>query len=64
MATEGMQGLYAETGDDAATATFWAVTEAVVLDPDGRGVSLQAPLPPDAKAGDAAAHQAEKTGHA
>ena len=36
--------------------------EAVVLDPDGRNVSLQAPLPSDTEAPDAEAHHAEKYG--
>ena len=46
------------------TAEHWGVLEAVVADPDGRPVSLQAPLPAGAAAPDAAAHHAEKYGTA
>jgi hypothetical protein len=42
----------------------WGVLEAVVRDPDGRPVSLQAPLPADQTAPDAEAHHAEKYGSA
>ena len=40
----------------------WAMLEALVRDPDGRAVSLQAPLPDGAVAPDADAHHAEKYG--
>ena len=42
------------------TPEHWGMLEAVVLDPDGRSVSLQAPLPPGTDAPDADAHHAEK----
>jgi hypothetical protein len=44
------------------TPEHWGMLEAVVLDPDGRHVSLQAPLSPGAEAPDADAHHAEKYG--
>lgn len=44
------------------TAQHWDVVEALVLDPDGRTVSLQAPLPEGAAAPDADAHHAQKYG--
>jgi hypothetical protein len=40
----------------------WGVVEALVEDPDGRTVSLQAPLPPGTTGPDADAHHAEKHG--
>ena len=40
----------------------WGMLEAVVLDPDGRNVSLQAPLPSGMDAPDADGHHAEKYG--
>lgn len=40
----------------------WGVVEAVIRDPDGRAVSLQAPLPPDVTGPDAEAHHQEKYG--
>ena len=40
----------------------WGVLEAVVRDPDGRPVSLQAPLPAGAEAPDADAHHADRYG--
>jgi hypothetical protein len=42
------------------TPEHWGVVEALVRDPDGRLVSLQAPLPPGIQAPDAAEHHAEK----
>lgn len=44
------------------TPEHWGVLEAVVADPDGRRVSLQAPLPPGSDAPDADTHHAEKYG--
>ncbi len=44
------------------TAQHWAVTEAIIADPDGRNVSLQAPLPPGERGIDADAHHDEKYG--
>jgi hypothetical protein len=44
------------------TAEHWGVVEAVIRDPDGRGVSLQAPLPAGVTAPDADAHHEEKYG--
>ena len=46
------------------TAQHWNVLEAHVRDPDGRIVSLQAPLPEGVIAPDADAHHEEKYGHA
>ena len=40
--------------------THWGVVEARLLDPDGRQVSLQAPLPAGVDANDAMAHHEEK----
>ena len=40
----------------------WGMVEAIVRDPDGRPVSLQAPLPPGVEAIDADAHHEEKYG--
>jgi hypothetical protein len=44
------------------TAEHWEMLEAHVRDPDGRIVSLQAPLPLGATAPDADAHHAERYG--
>jgi hypothetical protein len=44
------------------TPEHWGVVEAVVRDPDGRPVSLQAPVPEGVEAPDAAAHHAERYG--
>ena len=44
------------------TAEHWDVMEAWLLDPDGRTVSLQAPLPPGVTAPDEHEHHAEKYG--
>jgi hypothetical protein len=44
------------------TPEHWGMLEAVVLDPDGRNVSLQAPLPEGTNALDADAHHREKYG--
>lgn len=44
------------------TPQHWAVTEAIIRDPDGRDVSLQAPLPPDADSIDADEHHRNKYG--
>ena len=48
--------------DRAFEPQHWGVVEAMVLDPDGREVSLQAPLPANASASDAKAHHADKYG--
>jgi hypothetical protein len=45
------------------TPRHWNVLEAHVRDPDGRIVSLQAPVPDGVEAPDADAHHAEKYGH-
>ncbi len=42
------------------TPEHWGVVEATVLDPDGRPVSLQAPVPEGLSTADADAHHAEK----
>jgi hypothetical protein len=42
------------------TPQHWGVAEALVRDPDGRGVSLQAPLPAGVIAPDADSHHREK----
>ena len=42
--------------------THWGVVEAVVRDPDGRPVSLQAPLPEGVEGVDTDAHHHEKHG--
>ena len=42
--------------------THWGVVEAVIRDPDGRIVSLQAPLPEGVTAIDEATHHEEKYG--
>lgn len=44
------------------TPQHWGMTEAIVKDPDGRDVSLQAPLPAGQTGPDAAAHHDEKYG--
>ena len=44
------------------TPEHWGMMEAVLRDPDGRDVSLQAPLPPGVEAPDLDAHHAEKYG--
>jgi len=44
------------------TPQHWGVLEALVRDPDGRNVSLQAPLPAGVRAPDADAHHDEKYG--
>jgi len=44
------------------TPQHWGVVEMLVHDPDGRVVSLHAPLPDGAVAPDAEAHHAEKYG--
>jgi hypothetical protein len=44
------------------TPEHWGVVEAMVRDPDGRVVSLQAPLPHGAEMPDAATHHEEKYG--
>jgi hypothetical protein len=44
------------------TPQHWGVTEALVRDPDGRVVSLQAPLPGGVTAPDMDAHHHEKYG--
>lgn len=44
------------------TPQHWGVLEALVRDPDGRNVSLQAPLPDGADAPDADAHHDAKYG--
>lgn len=46
------------------TAEHWGVMEALISDPDGRPVSLQAPLPAGGAAPDMAEHHAEKYGPA
>lgn len=45
------------------TPQHWQVLEAHVRDPDGRIVSLQAPLPDGVAAPDADTHHADKYGH-
>jgi hypothetical protein len=42
------------------TPEHWGVVEALIRDPDGRNVSLQAPLPEGVIAPDLAAHHDEK----
>jgi len=44
------------------TPEHWGVVEALIRDPDGRVVSLQAPLPDGVVAPSASAHHAEKYG--
>lgn len=44
------------------TPQHWGVVEALLRDPDGRHVSLQAPLPVGVTAPDADAHHQEKYG--
>lgn len=43
-------------------AQHWGVVEAIIDDPDGRPVSLQAPVPPGMTAPDLDEHHAEKYG--
>ena len=45
------------------TPQHWGVTEALLTDPDGREVSLQAPLPAGTDGPDADVHHADKYGH-
>lgn len=42
------------------TPTHWGVVEAILRDPDGRNVSLQAPIPEGTVAPDAATHHHDK----
>ena len=42
------------------TPQHWGMTEALIRDPDGRSVSLQAPIPPGLTAPDAEAHHHAK----
>ena len=42
------------------TPEHWGVVEALVLDPDGRGVALHGPIPAGVPAPDADAHHREK----
>jgi hypothetical protein len=42
------------------TPQHWGMMQALIRDPDGRSVSLQAPLPPGLTAPDAEAHHREK----
>jgi hypothetical protein len=44
------------------TPQHWGVVEALVRDPDGRNVSLQAPIPGEAVVPDAETHHHEKYG--
>jgi hypothetical protein len=44
------------------TPEHWGVVEALVRDPDGRVVGLQAPLPPGVEAPDIDVHHEEKYG--
>jgi len=44
------------------TPEHWGALQALIRDPDGRVVSLQAPLPDGVVAPDASAHHAEKYG--
>lgn len=46
------------------TPQHWGVAEALIRDPDGRSVSLQAPLPEGVESPDADAHHDEKYGMA
>ncbi len=46
------------------TPQHWGVVEALICDPDGRGVSLQAPLPEGVSAPDMDAHHRETYGPA
>jgi hypothetical protein len=46
------------------TPQHWGVVEALVLDPDGRNVSLQAPLPDGVLAPDMEAHHRDRYGSA
>ena len=77
MGTEGIEGISVETRNYGATAAFWksmgferqpfepqhwAVVEAFVSDPDGRTISLQAPLPKGVVAIDEHTHHELKYG--
>ena len=44
------------------TPQHWGVVEALIRDPDGRNISLQAPLPDGVEAPDIDAHHIEKYG--
>ena len=44
------------------TAQHWGIVEAIIRDPDGRNVSLQAPPPEGVDTPDAEAHHHEKYG--
>ena len=44
------------------TPQHWNVVEAVIRDPDGREIALQAPLPPGVTAPDSDMHHEEKYG--
>ena len=44
------------------TPQHWGEVQAIIRDPDGRSVSLQAPLPDGVEAPDADAHHSEKYG--
>lgn len=64
------EAFVAATADEAAvrylrpfTPQHWGVTEALLGHPDGREVSLQAPLPAGAVGPDADVHHADKYGH-
>jgi len=46
------------------TPEHWGVMQAIVRDPDGRSVSLQAPLPEAVAIPDSESHHAEKYGSA
>lgn len=46
------------------TPQHWGVVEAIIRDPDGRNVSLQAPLPEGVAAPDSDAHHQETYGSA
>ena len=60
-----LDGLRADPPTDYVqpfTQKHWDVVEAIIRDPDGRQVSLQAPLPAGIDAADAEAHHREKYG--
>jgi len=44
------------------TPQHWGMVEAIARDPDGRRVSLQAPVPPGVESVDADTHHEEKYG--
>ncbi len=48
--------------DQDWTPEHWGMMQAVLRDPDGRAVALQAPLPPGVTAPDMDGHHAEKYG--